>query len=118
MKCETENCKNEARPGRKICNTCKSRKYKRTHPLEYWFNLLRCNARRRGKVFTLTIDQFKMFCQRTGYDKLKGRTPDALSVDRVRNEDGYTADNIQAITLSANVKKERNNSKSEDVCPF
>lgn len=119
MKCINDGCDNEARPGRHTCYKCKSRKYKQDHPLEYWFNALRNNAHRRGKQFTLTINQFKMFCERTGYDKLKGQTATSMSIDRIRAHEGYTVDNIQAITLSANVKKHYDDSvKPDDVCPF
>jgi hypothetical protein len=64
------------------------------------------NAKRRGKEFTLTLKQFEEFCNKTGYDEKKGITADSLTVDRIKDHLGYSVDNIQAITLSENVKKE------------
>jgi hypothetical protein len=119
MKCVTEDCINEARPGRKLCNTCRTQKYRAKYPLKYIYTALKTNAKRRRKLFTLTFDEFECFCRRTGYHELKGQTPTSMTIDRIKNELGYTADNIQAITLHDNVLKEFDNSvKPVDTCPF
>jgi hypothetical protein len=119
MKCSTPGCTNENRPGRKICTACKTRKHRAQHPLKYWFDTLKQNAKRRGKPFTLTLTEFECFCQRTGYDKLKGKTATSLSVDRKNDNEGYHAWNIQAITLSDNSKKKYDDSvKPDEYCPF
>ena len=106
-KCITRGCKNKAPHGRKLCWTCKSRKAKEQNPLGYWFNVLRCNARRRNKEFTLTLNDFKEFCHKTGYDKLKGKKANCLSIDRIKEYEGYTKNNIRAITVSDNSKRAR-----------
>jgi len=42
-----------------------------------------------------------------------------LSVDRIRPEEGYVYDNIRAITLSDNVKRERDPTyEIKETCPF
>jgi hypothetical protein len=119
MKCVTENCKNEARHGRKICSACKTRRYRQKYPLKYLYIALKTNAMRRGKSFSLTLEEFSNFCKQTGYDKLKGKTALSLSIDRIRNSEGYSADNIRAITLRDNIKL-RNSSELQpgEVCPF
>ena len=119
MKCSTPNCTNKAAPFRTICHKCRSKKYKEKHPFEYWFNALRNNARRRGKEFTLTIEEFKEFCKQTGYDEKKGKTTTSLSIDRIRPGEGYSAKNIQAITLSENsYKKDHCVGIDENEPPF
>jgi hypothetical protein len=106
-KCTTEGCKNKAPHGKKLCWTCKSRRAKENNPLGYYYNLLRCNARRRKKEFALTLEDFKIFCKETEYDKLKGKKANCLSIDRIKFWEGYTKNNIRAISVSANVKRER-----------
>ena len=119
MKCSTPDCTNEAALHRKICLTCKSKLYRERNPLKYWYDTLKMNARRRGKPFTLTLEQFSEFCKRTGYDELKGKTANSLSVDRIKDHLGYSIDNIQAITLSENAAKRFDDSvKPEENCPF
>jgi hypothetical protein len=119
MKCNTPGCINEARSGRRFCHACRTRKYRQKNPLKYWYDTLKMNAKRRRKVFTLTLEEFECFCRRTGYNELKGQTADSLTVDRIRDNEGYSADNIQAITLSENVKKKYDDKmKPDDNCPF
>ena len=119
MKCSTPDCTNEAALHRKICHKCKNRTYRAKYPLKYWYDTLRMNARRRGKAFTLTLEQFSEFCKRTGYNELKGKTANSLSIDRIRDVDRYHADNIRAITLSENTKRQYDSSVApEENCPF
>lgn len=103
-KCKTKGCKNKAMKDRTICCTCKSKRYKEKYVLNYIFQTLKDNAKRRGKDFTLTLDEFKEFCEKTGYDKKRGKTAWSLSIDRRDPCLGYSKDNIRAITLSDNSK--------------
>lgn len=105
--CATEGCSNPAYLNKNYCAGCRSRKWREKHLLNYWFLALRGNAKRRGKIFTLTFEQFSKFCETTGYDKFKGREASCLSVDRIAPEKGYTFENIRAITVSNNSKKAR-----------
>ena len=119
MICQTGGCQNEARLHRKLCHKCEKRKYREKYPLKYWYDTLKMNAKRRGKDFNLTLEQFGTFCMKTGYDEKKGRTAESLSVDRIRPEEGYVYDNIRAITLSDNVKRERDPTyEIKETCPF
>jgi hypothetical protein len=119
MKCLTEGCKNKAVPGRKTCNTCQSKKYRAKYPLKYWYRIVKYNAKRRNKTFTLTIEEFETFCIKTGYDKNKGKTAFSLSIDRINPLLGYSMDNIRAITLSENSKiRNRCIGMIEEDAPF
>jgi hypothetical protein len=119
MKCATEGCTNERAINRRICNKCRTHKYRADHPLKAWYDILKMNAKRRRKPFTLTLDEFECFCKRTGYDEKKGKTADSLSVDRINDSEGYHAWNIQAITLRDNtLKKMDDKMKPDDNCPF
>lgn len=66
---------------------------------------LRDNAKRRGKIFELTFEQFETFAIKTQYYKKKGIYSDNYHIDRIDESKGYTIDNIQVLTNSANIKK-------------
>lgn len=103
--CKTKYCKREARKGRTICSTCDKRIWRKNNPLKACFQTLRQNARRRGKEFELTIEQFEKFCFETFYIAGKGRKKQHFSIDRIDNNKGYTVDNIGVLTKTENSKK-------------
>lgn len=103
MKCKTKHCRNEGKPV--ICNTCRDRKFKEAHPEAYAYNKLKCNAKRRGKEFDLTINEFKEFCVKTQYLRGVGKFASSFSIDRIDPDKGYTKDNIQVLTLAENSRK-------------
>jgi hypothetical protein len=88
------------------CSRCHNRRWKEKFPLHYSFKNLRVRAKQRGKDFTLTREQYIEFAIKTDYARMKGKTTLSLSIDRVNNSRGYHADNIAAITLRANSRKE------------
>lgn len=81
-----------------------NRKWREENPVHYAYLTLKSNAKRRGHYFNLTLDEFKQFCYRYKYIGKKGRTADGYGVDRIREEGGYTIDNIA-------IKKNGNNTK-------
>ena len=91
--------------GRTICSTCISRKYRLEYPVESSYQNLKQNAKRRGKVFELTLKQFKEFCVKTNYIQNKGVTKESYHIDRIDENIGYTIDNLQVLTNTQNVKK-------------
>lgn len=66
---------------------------------------LKSNAKRRGKVFELTFDQFREFASQCQYIKKKGRTANSYHIDRIDETKGYTIDNIQLLTNIENIQK-------------
>lgn len=89
----------------RFCRRCKEARYKSLHPYTYTLNKLRNNARRRGIHFDLTLEEFVMFCDVSGYMAAHGRMADDLSIDRRRDSEGYVIDNIRAITVGENARK-------------
>lgn len=104
-KCKTAYCKNNARPKRKDCYSCNKKKWRKKYPMKAAFQTLRHNAKRRGKEFSLTFQQFKQFCYKTKYLAGRGRSSDSYSIDRIDNYKGYTIDNIRVITVAENSSK-------------
>jgi len=113
MKCSTPYCRNKRAKDRTICEKHKSRLFKQRHPEAYTFNYLRCNAKRRGKKFTLTLNQFKVLCKETGYMEGKGKNGSSLSIDRIDSSKGYSHDNIKILSISDNAIK-----SNHDYYPF
>lgn len=79
--------------------------------MKYAFQKLRSNAKRRGKEFDLTFDQFQQFCVKTEYLVGRGRTRTGFHIDRIRDDRGYTMDNIQVLTNTENITKENTRRK-------
>jgi hypothetical protein len=71
----------------------------------YAYDALKHNAKRRGKPFDLTFEQFKKFCVKTNYMQGKGRTKDSYSIDRIKEHLGYIEGNIQVLPVGKNKKK-------------
>lgn len=91
---------------KKYCSCCAKRIYRAKYPMKAAYQNLRSNAKRRGKGFSITFEDFALFCQRTQYITYKGKTKNSYSIDRPKNHLGYTLDNMQILTLSANsIKK-------------
>lgn len=105
-RCATKYCRRLACTGRHVCHTCRCRAYTARHPDVVAFNNLKKSARRRGKEFTLTIDQFRQFAARYDYMNKRGRHATGYTVDRVRSWEGYHVDNLQVLTNSRNAAKE------------
>lgn len=119
IRCTTKNCRNNAAPQRTICEKCKSRLLKQKNPYLYYYNNLRNNARRRGKKFSLSFDEFKKFCDETGYLLLKGKNAGDASIDRIKDNEGYSYNNIRMITLSHNSYKNATGREPDnDNCPY
>lgn len=116
-KCSTPYCKNDRAPNRKICHKCKSQREKVLNPIFYYYNNLRNNAKRRGKEFTLTRDEFEQFCKETNYIELKGKSTKSMTIDRKNADKGYSYDNIQILTQKLNGLKGVFE-KQNKPCPF
>lgn len=76
------------------------------------------NALRRGKEFTITLDEFRFFCQRTGYIINKGYRGMNATIDRRCNIHGYHIWNIQILTLSQNSRKGSKFAHEREDLPF
>ena len=105
MKCQTPYCRNTAIKDRKLCGSCRKRIYRKKYPIKATYQDLRNNAKRRGKEFTLTFEEFKTFCVKTEYIINKGRTKEGFTIDRIDQNEGYHIWNIQVLSNTKNVKK-------------
>lgn len=104
--CQVRGCRHEVRGQGRFCRRCRDRRYKSANPISYAWDKLRYNARRRGKVFTLTKEYFRRFCEVTGYVHASGKTAGSLSIDRIDSAKGYEPGNIQILTPADNTRKQ------------
>jgi len=103
--CATKYCRNIVRCRGRKCSTCVSREATKRNPMRRCYRNLKSNAKRRGKEFTLTFEQFAEFAVRTDYINKRGITPDGYTIDRKDNTKGYTIDNIRVLTNKQNLQK-------------
>jgi hypothetical protein len=103
--CSTPGCPNAALPKRTVCGYCKNKRYAVNHQMELTYKQWRNNAKRRGKVFEITFEQFKQLAKRTRYMTKKGIYRNSYHLDRKREEGGYTVDNVRVIKNCANIRK-------------
>lgn len=121
--CSVPGCLNHRAKDRSKCNVHFLRDYRSRNQVKYLYWNLKSNAKRRGKEFSLTYEEFEGFCVKTGYDKLKGTTASSMTIDRINPLEGYHKDNIRAITLSENVQLSKTYAQHEGFeldpyCPF
>ena len=102
-KCSTPYCRNKTNST--YCSTCRSKKARAADKVKYAFTSLRNNAKRRGIIFTITLEQFKAFCSKVNYIGFAGRSSESYTIDRIHNDIGYHIDNIQVMEKGKNVKK-------------
>lgn len=102
-------CMRKHEPKTWRCRNCRNALYKAKHPEQYAYNTFRNNARRRGKDFSITLEQFIEFATvKTCYMDQRGNTKDGLHIDRIDETKGYHIDNIQVLKNTDNVKKYKN----------
>ena len=103
-RCDTKFCRGIATEAGHShhCGNCRTERFKDRHPLRYYYNKLKYRAAERGHAFTLTYEEYCAFAEKTGYLYEKGKTAKALSINRIDNTKGYSADNIEVCLLSVN----------------
>lgn len=111
--CQAKRCKACKAPKKKFCSKHHAQSQKQNNLVGYTYNLLKQNAKTRKKVFTITLQDFKDFCNETGYLETKGRTKLKSSIDRKDHTKGYEKGNLQLLSVSDNSKK-----RWEDEAPF
>lgn len=80
-------------------------KWRLANPAKAVFQILKNNASRRGKVFTLPYAEFLEICITTDYLAKRGRGKDDLTLDRIIDSLGYISGNVRVITKSENSKR-------------
>jgi hypothetical protein len=117
-KCKTKWCHGRRPRGsdgyyRSLCHKCHSRLLAQRHPATYVLNRIRQGAKRRKIPCTLTLSQFRRWCEETGYLELKGRLSTSATIDRIDSSRGYSIDNIRILSFYENSYQGRDNRRRE-----
>lgn len=106
MKCRTKRCRGRTSKSQHspYCPACRAHRWKLRSPVGYHYNKLKFRAKERGHTFTLTRAKFEQLWL-TGLRENHGKTKFSLTIDRIRNHEGYHDDNVQLLTLSENARK-------------
>jgi len=100
-----------------LCHKHYMIKMKEKDPVLIRYNRFRSKSKQRGIENSVTLEEFRKFCKRTGYIIVKGRRGMNATIDRRCNTHGYHIWNMQLLTHKQNSSK--NNSHSENFdCPF
>ena len=87
---------------------------KERRPWTYVLNMLRHSARKRKLPFTLTVAQFKKFCEETGYLESRGNKPGSMTIDRIDWDEGYHIWNLQVLTHEENSEQGADNKRRDE----
>ena len=115
--CPAYGCTNKKAKGKSLCWRHTKIRHKHNNPIAYTFDALNNNAKRRGKEFTLTLEEFSQFCEETNYIELKGRSKRKMSIDRIDSSKGYSRDNIRILRFDQNCARGNRDEDFEDL-PF
>lgn len=112
-------CRNEpvARKGG-LCHKHYARKIRDKDPVYARYNQFCSKAASRGIENTITLDEFRAFCKRTGYIVNKGYRGQIATLDRMCNAHGYHIWNIQLMSNRANARKGNRTNGDNFDCPF
>jgi hypothetical protein len=113
--CPAYACKNkQVKKKGGLCHKHYARKRRKNNPIETRFLQFRENAKIRSKDFSITLEQFRLFCKKTGYLSKYKRGQNS-TIDRRCNTQGYHIFNIQLLTNRQNASK---GIKPSAECPF
>lgn len=105
--CITPFCRNAHARDRKHCHKCSKRRWRENNPLKASYCNLKTNAKRRGKQFDLTFEEFKEIARQAEF-KDRGIKRMSYHLDRIDETKGYTKDNLQLLPNYLNIKKYKN----------
>ena len=98
-----------------LCHKHYSRKIRINDPVLSRYGDFKGNAKKRGIFFNITLEEFRGFCNRTGYLITKGKRGYNATIDKIINKEGYHINNIQLLPNKRNASK---GAKDIEDCPF
>ncbi len=110
-------CGNEPAYHRRECFKCRSAGISARKPIDVVYYWLKKSAKKRRKEFTITLPWFRQWITSTGYMADRGRLTDNLTIDRIRNNEGYTVGNLQILTKGQNTTKYWQEDVSKELGP-
>ena len=103
--CARYGCLSKAGSHKKYCCKHHHQALKRRDLISYIYSHRKQRAKERGHEWSITLENFRQWCEWTGYHLDTGRTPESLSIDRKLNAHGYHVWNIACVPYGANSAK-------------
>lgn len=104
-KCVTKYCKRKRRKHSTKCYTCLSREYRKKNPFRYSYQAFKDNAKRRGKEFLVTYQEYVDFGLKHHLFRPDGTRYNNMTIDRLDCTKGYHVENMQVLTCIENSRK-------------
>ena len=101
-----------------LCHKHYARKRKFIDPIYTRYNKFKAKAKKRAIECSVTHEEFRAFCHRTGYIIKKGMRGLNSTIDRRCNVHGYYVWNMQLLSNRKNASKGNRFRGNEFDCPF
>jgi hypothetical protein len=112
-----------------ICHSCHEKRKQAADPIRFTWEQWHYNSRRRKKINTVTLEEFRFFVKDTDYMRKKGRGAKKFTISRIKEcgpdcpdewcyVHGYHKNNIESITLAENQYKYKRKEKNYEDVPF
>lgn len=88
-----------------LCHKHYRRKRRALDPVYCRYNAFKGNAKKRGVGFFVTLEEFRAWCNFTGYIVTKGKRGQNATIDRRCNAHGYYIWNMQLLSNRHNARK-------------
>lgn len=126
--CHRDAYESKPKPGKPIikttrCNPCRLKREKEMDLVAWAFRKLRSNCKRRRNAapewkkscydFTITLEYFRGYAARADVRLGGGRWTESCTVDRIREELGYSPGNLRPLSNRENVQKEHARKKGK-----
>lgn len=112
-------CRNSPAPRKAgLCHKHYRRKRREADPVAVRFNGFKGKAKARGIAFSVTLEDFRAWCNKSGYIVVKGQRGQTATIDRRCNAHGYHIWNMQLLSNRANARKGAGNNGDAFECPF
>lgn len=101
-----------------LCYKHYQRKRRKEDPVGVRYTQFKTNARNRNVENSVTLEEFRRFCEKNQYIVKKGRRGQNATIDRLCNVHGYHIWNMGIKTNRANASKGARFRGDDFECPF
>lgn len=105
INCGNRKCKTASNGRQKHTHACVKKRFREANPMKQVYYDLRTNAKRRGKEFAITFEEFSEFAIEVNLLAGRGRERMSWTVDRKDDTKGYVKGNLQKLTNVDNLRK-------------
>lgn len=101
----------------RTCRCCRNRLSRANNQEAFAYREVKYSAKKRGHNFTISFAYFCDLIKGTDYLRLKGRGPEDLQINRIKDELGYIPGNVE-VTTGRNNKQQEEKRRRKANEPF